>query len=344
MADANWTVDHLHDVYKLIMSSPGEDYSQLAFWTQHFALHDLSSRLQQYSPSLLHQLWLHLLQKVRGDVTAFRSIFKDLEEFGPKNEKLGEKIRTAIHNIFLLSPEKTTETSPAQPAEPTAANPTSSTNPSERVAPLKRKDCEPSKGEEKARLSDDSIVPINSHVYEFKVHTTERFPKINLGTLHCASNLITAAYDKDDRQWAETLTGSEIALKDPKLNRFLALFRQVVSNALNESQLEQSLRSRVKPQGSEAAIDAMRNQLLGLCQRYSQSPDQITELYIKVSGDFAALEAHLKGEPVVFWEEDEDAVLMGPGDCPASQQLLAKKGLTKHASANSSSDLSPILN
>jgi hypothetical protein len=67
--------------------------------------------------------------------------------------------------------------------------------------------------------------------------------------------------------------------------------------------------------------------LLALQQKYSKTSEQISELYVRVCGDFDIVEKALQGQKVNEWTYLEDLALAKAQDSTEFQWLLRSKGI-----------------
>ncbi len=354
--EQEWNLDHIHGVYVLIKSSPQDaNYESVDFWRKAMNSNDCPIQLRDFDEDSLLSLWVHIQRITKKNLNLFTSLFKDFESsLVEKGKEIHEKIRSTLSHYFFPTRKVYEKAGGAEVGKkddgktggtgktygktgvgkPGTA--TATTGPGYAGAKS-----EPTIGTsqphaKKTALDEAILVPINNSSYEFRVHTSARFPKVNLSLLNgCSSGKnLTNSFDAMDK---EVFSGGLLAGKaDDSKGKFLVALNSLYNKTISKDMLEKKLKSEPKPKAvpspeekkklQETALSSMKKELLELQQKYNKSIEEVSDLYTRVSGDMAILKSYMEGGKAVLWTESDDSIIKGPQTSEGYMKLKAERG------------------
>ncbi len=249
----NWTVKDLQDLYNLTLKFPAENFASPEFWQKTGRENAISPKLKSADPKEAVKLWESVLSKSQGKIKIFQSLLSDYVVTVEKNKLLGEKMKKSLVELFFAEPQ-----APAPVVEAAI--------PAEKVSakrPVSEKSVENHENQPTS-ASASSIVPTAEDLYEFRVSTEERFPRIDLRLLvkPCAS--LTQFCDTLDRQAltaAAEKSGSEATLK-----KFIECYTEATMEKAPEKWRSITIKVEERKKPAEIKLDMMRRELKMLQQ------------------------------------------------------------------------------
>jgi len=299
ISKVNWTMEDLMEIYNTTLKFPDKDFNSSDFWHSLIEQKSIFTKNPKINEHDILTLWSKIMKETHGNLQLFQSLMNDYSTTLLKDKLLTEKIQKVLTDMFLSE----------KPFTPLNYVPNIPEQAESLILASKREQSEP----------NENIFPgENQGNCEFIVQTQERYPKIDLRELKNNENLQGINFEELDLKIFENIGKNE--------NKFMENFGNVKLRKLPLNLVKIKINLKPIKTDSEKKLEMMRRELKILQNCFGKNTKEISNLYVRTSGDFNKMRSYLKGEQVILWDDQEDSILKTSKNSSEYQKLYITKG------------------